>query len=427
MVRIRPFAALRPREELAARVASVPYDVVDRAEARRLAADNPLSFLHVVRPDIDLPDEAKPDSEAAYAQARVALEQMVSDGALVREDTPRLYLYRQEVQLLGKRVSQVGVVACCHIDDYLNDTIKKHEKTRKDKEDDRTRHVLSLRANTGPVFLAYRPERAVDALIARDSSQAPLYDFEAEDGVRHTVWAARDAEAYRAAFEGVATAYVADGHHRSASAARAGAELRKQNRSHTGDEEYNWYLCVLFASTQLNVLPYHRVVRDLGSMTATQFLERLCEVACVEPHGEPSSEPNGEPSGQAGGAGADSPGSFAMYLEGRWYRVALPKDSVDAQHPINSLDYVLLYDRILAPLLGIGDIRTDRRIDFVGGIHGAAGLAARVDSGAWKVAFAMRSLSVEQLMRVADAGEIMPPKSTWFEPKLRSGLLIHTF
>jgi uncharacterized protein (DUF1015 family) len=322
-----------------------------------------------------------------------------------------IYLYRQQMQLLGKLRSQVGVMCCTHVDDYNTGIIKKHEKTRKDKEDDRTRHVLSINANAGPVFLMYKDRADLAALIASDSARDPLYDFTAPDGVRHTIWQVQDAAAYVVAFAQVPAAYVADGHHRSASAARAGAERRSKNPGHTGNEEYNWFLSVLFPASALTILPYHRVVKDLNGLTPEALLEKIRAVAKVEETSTP------QPPHTL---------CFGMYLAGKWYRVTLDANSVDTSDPVGSLDYVLLSERILHPILGIGDIRTDKRIDFVGGIRGTGELEKRVNSGECAVAFAMHETTLEQLMQVADAGEIMPPKSTWFEPKLRSGLLVHT-
>jgi uncharacterized protein (DUF1015 family) len=410
MLRLNPFAALRPALELADEVSAVPYDVVNTEEARALAVGRPNSFLHVSRSEIDLPAGTNPYDDRVYKAAADALQGMVERGALVREDKPRLYAYRQEATLNGKHVSQTGIVGCCHIDDYNENRIKKHEVTRKDKEDDRTRHTMIIRANE-PVFLTYKPQQDLNALTDAVKKTAPLYDFTAPDGVRHTVWRIEDATPFVAGFGKLECAYVADGHHRSASAARTGAELRKANPSHTGNEEYNWFLCVLFAADELNVLPYHRLVRDLGGLTPEQLLSKLGAIASLEKTDKPIGE-------QAG--------SFGMFLGGEWYRVQLPSSAIDADDPIRSLDYMLLSDHILGPLLGIQDLRTDKRIDFVGGIRGVGELEKRVRSGEHAVAFAMRSTSVEQVMRVADAGLIMPPKSTWFEPKLRSGLLVHT-
>ncbi|HKU62977.1 MAG TPA: DUF1015 family protein [Gemmatimonadales bacterium] len=405
-MRLHPFRALRPRPEVADQVAAVPYDVVNRAEAAELARGNPRSFLHVGRSDIDLPQEVDAYDPRIYLRAREALDQFVLEGTLLRDEEPSLYLYRQTMD--GRE--QIGVVGCVHVDDYERDLIRKHEKTRPDKEDDRTRHVLALNANAEPVFLTYRRRPEIDALVARETGTPPLYDFTAPDGVRHSVWRVASPSGLARAFEPVPHSYVADGHHRSASAWRAGKELRGKNPLHRGDEEYNWFLAVLFPSEQLRILPYNRVVRDLHGLTADAVLERLRGVGRLQPTSSP------EP---------DRSGVFGVYLAGRWYRLELDPASVDRSDPIGSLDVSLLQERVLGPILGIGDPRTDKRIDFVGGIRGPAELARRVDSGEMAVAFALFPTSLEQLMAVSDAGQVMPPKSTWFEPKLRSGLFVH--
>ncbi|MGI6391239.1 MAG: DUF1015 domain-containing protein [Kiritimatiellia bacterium] len=405
-MQIKPFAALRPAPEKAALVAAVPYDVVDTAEARTLAAGNPDSFLHVSRPEIDLPDSVDIHDDAVYAQGVKAFRDLQARGALVREADERLYVYRQ---IMGGH-SQTGVVACCHIDDYACDIIRKHEKTRKDKEDDRTRHCLELNANSGPVFLTYRDTPALDALVAATQQTTPLYDFTAPDGVRHTVWRVEeDAAPWVEAFAEVPLAYVADGHHRAAAAFRAGQQRRAANPAHTGREEYNWFLAVLFPGTQLRILPYNRCVADLNGLAPEAFLAQVSKIFTTAP---------------ADGADPTGPREVRMYLAGRWY--ALTWDEVVADDPVSRLDVSVLQDRLLAPVLGIDDPRTSMRISFVGGIRGAAELIRRVDGGRDAVAFSMYPVTVAQMMDVADAGKIMPPKSTWFEPKLRSGLLVHT-
>jgi uncharacterized protein (DUF1015 family) len=410
MLRVGPFAALRPKPALASEVASVPYDVVNTEEARRLAEGYPRSFLHVVRSEIDLPTDTDPHSDAVYERALSNFRKLEHE-ALLREPEPAIYLYRQEATLLGRQVRQTGVVACLHVEDYASGIIKRHEKTRRDKEDDRTRHVLTLKTNTGPVFMMYRDRPQVSELVDSDTARAPLYDFVAVDGVRHVVWKSSRPELYVQQFRQVDAAYVADGHHRAASAARAAAELRAQNPAARGDEEYNWFLAALFPASELTILPYHRVVRDLNGLDAEALLSRLRAVARVAPALAPLPA---------------EPYSFGMYLAKRWYSIVLPESVVDRSDPVGSLDYSLLQDHVLSPILGIGDIRTDQRIDFVGGIRGTDELERRVDSGRDAVAFAMRPTTTEHVVRVADAGQIMPPKSTWFEPKLRSGLLIHS-
>ncbi len=406
-MRLNPFRAVRPRPDLAAQVAAVPYDVVNRAEAAELACGNPHSFLHVGRSDIDLPDDVDPYDPRIYRHAREALDQLLARGTLLQDAKPGLFLYRQVMDGRG----QTGVVGCVHVDDYERDLIRKHEKTRQDKEDDRTRHVLTLNANAEPVFLTYRERPEIDALVHRIvSGSTPLYDFTAPDGVRHTIWAVPDPVAMARAFGGVPHSYVADGHHRSASAWRAGKVLRSKNPSHRGDEEYNWFLAVLFPADQLRILPYNRLVRDLKGQTPSEVLGRLGRLGRLTP---------------AGDATPDRTGVFCVYLDRGWHRLELEAGGIDRSDPIASLDVSLLQDRVLSPILGIEDPRTDKRIDFVGGIRGPAELERRVDSGEMAVAFSLYPTTLGQLMAVSDAGHVMPPKSTWFEPKLRSGLFVH--
>jgi len=404
---LHPFSALRPRPELAPRVASVPYDVVTRDEAAALAEGNPASFLHVGRSDIDLPPTVDQYDPRIYAAARENLDRFVREGILLREGKPSIYLYRQTME--GR--SQVGVVGCVHVEEYERDVIKKHEKTRPDKEDDRTRHVLTLNANAEPVFLTYHDRPEIDTRVAQVMATPPLYDFVSDDGVRHTFWRAADASGFVDAFREVPAAYVADGHHRSASAWRAGKERRATNPRHRGDEEYNWFLAVLFPLSQLRILPYNRLVKDLAGKTSVQVLEELRRV------GRLSETKNPVP---------PRAGSFAFYLDHRWWLLELDEKSIDRSDPLRSLDVALLHDRVLTPVLGIGDPRTDKRIDFVGGIRGTAELQRRIDSGSAALGVSMYPTSLEQLIAVSDAGAVMPPKSTWFEPKLRSGIVVHT-
>jgi uncharacterized protein (DUF1015 family) len=405
-MRLHPFRALRPPPELAARVAAVPYDVVSREEAAALAEANPHSFLHVGRSDIDLPPDTDPYDPRIYAAARAALDRFVARGTLVRDREPNLFLYRQEMD--GR--SQTGIVGCVHVDDYEHDVIRKHEKTRKDKEDDRTRHVLTLNAHAEPVFLTYRPVAELDELARTAAGAPPLYDFTAPDGVRHTVWRVVDPDAWVRAFCTVPVAYVADGHHRSASAWHAGRERRAANPQHRGDEEYNWFLAVLFPSNQLRILPYNRLVKDLNGLTPAAFAEQLRSLGRLERTAEPS---------------PSAPASFGLYFDGAWQRLTLDERFIDRADPIGSLDVSLLQDRVLGPILGIGDPRTDKRIDFAGGIRGPGELERRVRSGEMALGVAMYPTTLEQLIAVSDAGAVMPPKSTWFEPKLRSGLFVH--
>jgi uncharacterized protein (DUF1015 family) len=407
-VRLHPFDAVRPKAELAPQVAAVPYDVVNRDEACELAQGNPYSFLHVGRADIDLPADVDPHDPRIYRKARETLDRFVAQGVLIREGAPALYLYRQ---IMSGHV-QTGVVGCVHIDDYEQDVIRKHEKTRQDKEDDRTRHVLTLEAHAEPVFLTYRGRPQIDVLSEAVLAADPVHDFTAPDGVRHTVWPISDPASWLEAFRDVPHAYVADGHHRSASAWRAGKERRAANPRHRGDEEYNWFLAVLFPADQLTIMPYNRVVRDLGGKTPAEVLQALRRVGRVSPAHHPQ---------------PPRPGTFCVYLADGWYRVELDEGRIDRRDPIGSLDVSLLQDQVLGPILGIGDPRTDKRLDFVGGIRGTEELERRVDSGEMAIAFSLYPTTVDQLMAVSDAGAIMPPKSTWFEPKLRSGLFVHTF
>ena len=394
---IRPFAAVRPNPEDAAKVASVPYDVVDTAEAKALAEGNPKSFLHVSRPEIDLPEGTDGSSPEAYAQAKRALDALVADGTLVRDAEPKFYAYRQT---MGAH-SQTGIVATFDTQDYLAGVLKQHEKTRKDKEDDRTRHIEILKAHTGPAFLTYRPDRAIDALVREACRAEPLYDFTAVDGIAHTVWeiGAKGgcmADELEELFARIKVAYIADGHHRSAAAARYAA-------AHGFEGESRWFLAVAFPSDQLKIFPYNRLVADLNGLDAGTFLAKVQDR--VFP------------------AGAGSR-SCRMYFRGEWRELSwnLPEGA----GVVDRLDVSWLQNNILAPVLGIGDPRTDSRISFVGGIRGEGALAAKVDSGEAAVAFAMNPVGVDEMMDIADAGAIMPPKSTWFEPKLRSGLFIHS-
>ncbi len=399
---IYPFAALRPVPAAAAAVASVPYDVVSTDEARMLAAGNPNSFLHVSRPEIDMPVGIDPHSDDVYRRAADAFQALKKNAPLIVEEVPSFYVYRLT---MGKHV-QSGVAACYSLDEYDRDLIKKHEKTRPDKEDDRTRHMLAIGAQTGPVFLTYRASRGIDAVVARVVAGAPLFDITAPDGVRHEIWQVPggDNAAMTDAFGKIDALYIADGHHRAASAARA-RRTRKNNPAPSAGlgSEADRVLAVAFPDNQMQVLPYNRVVRDLNGATPEEFLKTLGEKFTVTSGGPET------PSAK---------GMIAMFLGGQWYTIAM-KTAPDA------LDVDVLESAILGPVLGIKDIRTDTRIDFVGGIRGTAELERLVSTGAYAVAFSLYPVSVDDLMRIADAGGIMPPKSTWFEPKLRDGLLSH--
>ncbi len=407
MAILHPFSALRPPPERAKQVSSVPYDVVNTEEARQLASDKPLSFLHVSRPEIDLPEGTDIHSDAVYRKAADNFQNLIKNCPLENEELPSIYLYR----LIMGEFEQTGVVACCSVDEYDKDVIRKHERTRPDKEDDRTRHMLALRAQTGPVFLTYRARRDIDTMVMETMMANALYDFTADDGIQHTIWRVPDPVRFLQAFRGVPYLYIADGHHRAASASRARAELKDQSSSHTGDEEYNFFLAVIFPDDQLQILPYNRVVRDLNGQSKDEFLSNVKRVFEVSESGAPTPK---------------APGNWSMYLRNDWYGLSLPANAPKPEGAVASLDVALLQDRLLAPILGIKDVRTDKRIDFVGGLRGTKELERLVDEGKAAVAFSLYATNVADLLRVSDAGEIMPPKSTWFEPKLRDGLLIHS-
>jgi uncharacterized protein (DUF1015 family) len=402
---IHPFRALRPEPPAAAAVAAVPYDVVSADEARVLAAGNPLSFLHVSRAEIDLPRDADPHADVVYETAAANLTELRRAAPLVEEPGPSLYLYRLR---MGSHV-QVGIAGCFSVDEYEQDVIRKHERTRRDKEDDRTRHLLTLGAQTGPVFLTYPAATAIDALATRAIGAEPLFDFEAADHVRHTMWRLGDSdrEAVVAAFGQIPLLYIADGHHRAASAMRARAAVRER-APRPGPIEADTFLAVAFPHDQVQVLPYHRVVKDLAGQTSDAFLAALAGRLHVAPGGD-------TPVG---------PGEVAMYLAGRWHALTLAPAPAGAE-AADRLDVSRLQAQVLEPMLGIVDPRTDTRIDFVGGIRGPGALVERVEGGSAAVAFALQPVNVRDLMAIADAGGIMPPKSTWFEPKLRDGLLSH--
>jgi uncharacterized protein (DUF1015 family) len=418
MSSIRPFRALRPLPAQAADVSAVPYDVVNAAEAAALAAGNPLSYLRVSRAEIELPADTNPYADVVYATAAANFARLRAAAPLVVEDAPALYLYRLR---MGAHV-QTGIAATFAVDEYEQDVILKHEKTRKDKEDDRTRHIVELRAQTGPVFLTYPADATIDALVEAategPTARAPLFDFTAPDGVAHTVWPATGDEASRIVeiFGGIPKLYIADGHHRAASAMRArhaiaeaGTGAAAEGKAGDGRTEAEWFLAVAFPHDQMQILPYHRVVKDLNGHAPVALLERIRDAGIhVEPGGD-------TPAG---------PGEVAMYLDGGWHRLLLAPAGPGTS-PADRLDVSLLHEQVLAPLLGIGDPRTDKRIDFVGGIRGPQALVDAVDGGTAAVAFAMHPTRIEDLMGIADTGGIMPPKSTWFEPKLRDGLLVH--
>jgi uncharacterized protein (DUF1015 family) len=404
-MRVKAFKAWRPVPEKAATVASVPYDVVDTKQASALAAGNPDSFLHVVRAEIDLPENTDPYSDAVYERAKVNLQRLMDDGTLMREEEPSIYLYSQQ---MGDHI-QYGIVATCHFEDYEEGRIKIHEKTRRAKEEDRIRYVDTQNANTGPVFLAYRDSATINALVQTVKGTEPLYNFTAEDGVTHTVWKFADAAGLESAFGEIPATYVADGHHRSASAARIGAMRRAANPNHTGDEPYNYFLAVMFPESELKILAYNRVILSLPD-TKEAFFAALGEKFTVE---------------QNGVAVPRKAGEICMYIDGEWSTLT-PKQLPEAADPVAVLDVSILQNEVLAPILNIADPRESNDIDFIGGIKGTDELEKWVDEGRAVLAFSMYPTSMDQLFAVADAGMLMPPKSTWFEPKLRSGLLVNT-
>lgn len=408
MADIQPFRGIRPRPELAAQVASPPYDVVDRAEAKAMVVNAPHSFLRVIKPEIELADAIAADDLRVYARGAENLRRMQQEGVLVRDEAPCFYLYKQR---MGEH-EQVGVVAGASVAEYDADGIKKHELTRAKKEDERTRHVDTLQANTGPVFLTYPASTVVDGLVSRLCAAPADVDFVSEDGIGHTLWViadGRDVAALQAAFGDIDALYVADGHHRSAAASRVCALRRRQHGASAGGP-WDWFLSVIFPHNQMKILPYNRVVLDLNGLTPEALIAAIGErfdVALSE-HAAPTQRHH-----------------FGMYLAGHWYTLSALEGTFPADDPVASLDVAILQDNLLRPLLDIGDPRTSDRIDFVGGIRGTGELEARADASGG-VAFAMYPTSIEELMAIADAGAVMPPKSTWFEPKLRSGMVVRS-
>ncbi len=406
---IKPFTGLRPVAGREAEVVAPPYDVMNREEAKAMAEGRPWSFLHISRPEIDLPDDTDPYDPAVYAKGRENLGRMIAEGVLARDPRPAYYAYRLT---MGDH-RQTGIVAAASVAAYDADRIKKHEFTRPVKEDDRVRQIDALDAQTGPVFLVYRADPEVDALLAEVSAGAPDMDVTAADGVRHELWVIDDPERVArltAAFERMDALYVADGHHRSAAASRVAVARAAANPGHTGEESYNYFLSVIFPHDQMQILDYNRVVRDLNGLSVEDFLARVAERFDFAQEDAP--------------VRPRAPGEFGMYLDGRWYRLRL-RDALRSDDPVRGLDVSLLADNLIEPVLGIADPRRDERIDFVGGIRGLGELERRVDSGDWALAFSLYPTAIDALMAVADAGEVMPPKSTWFEPKLADGLVSH--
>ncbi|MEA4900966.1 DUF1015 domain-containing protein [Desulfitobacterium sp.] len=409
MAIIRPFNAVRPRANVADKVAALPYDVYNREEALAEVLKEPLSFLKVDRAETQFPEDFNPYDAQVYGKARDILQQMKEEGILIQEGKNCYYIY--ELTMNGR--SQTGLVGCTAIDDYLNNVIKKHEKTREDKEIDRINHVDICNAQTGPIFLAYRSQKVINDVVEKVKQGKPLYDFTAPDGIKHAVWRIdqeKDIETIANGFKNTQSIYIADGHHRAASAVKVGLKRRDANPGYTGDEEFNFFLSVLFPHDQLMILDYNRVVKDLNGYSPDEFLSEVAKEFVVEEVGPEPFRPQEK-------------ATFGLYLDGVWYKLTA-KDEIRSQDPVEGLDVSLLQNHLLTTILGIKDIRTDKRIDFVGGIRGLKELEKRANQD-MRLAFSMYPTSINELFDVSDAGRLMPPKSTWFEPKLRSGLFIH--
>ncbi len=412
MATVKPFRGLRPPRDVVGRVESRPYDVLSSEEARAEAGDNEMSLYHIIKPEINFPEGTSEYDPRVYESAAEQFQKFQNRGWLVQDDKEKYYIYAQTMN--GR--TQYGLVVGACVDDYLNGVIKRHELTRSDKEEDRMKHVRVTNANVEPVFLAYPDDAVLDALVARYAATCPEYDFVAPvDGFRHRLWIVDDEQDIAAItdeFAKIPSLYIADGHHRSAAAALVGAEKARQNPHHRGDEEYNYFMAVCFPASQLTILDYNRVVRDLNGLTAGQFLERLAEHFSVTPKGTDAYYPR-------------QLHEFALYLDGQWYALLANPDSYDDSDPVGSLDVSISSRFILDRILGITDLRRDKRIDFVGGLRGLDELKRRCDSGEMRLALALYPVSMQQIMAIADSGQMMPPKATWFEPKLRSGLVIH--
>ncbi|VYU63649.1 DUF1015 family protein [Clostridium tertium] len=413
MATIRPFKGIRPIEELASKIAALPYDVMNSEEAREMVEGNPYSFLHIDKAEIDLDPSIDVHDKKVYEKARENLDKMIEEKQLIQDEKPCLYIYRQ---IMNGR-AQTGLVFCASIDDYINNTIKKHEFTRADKEQDRINHVDYCDANTGPIFLTYREDEVTSEVIKEWSKEGtkrkPVYDFVSEDGIGHQVWVIDNEIIVKEIVElfgEIENLYIADGHHRSASAVKVGLMRREENPNYTGDEEFNYFLAVAFPDNDLMVMDYNRVVKDLNGLTEEEFLNKVSEKFVITEKDEQVKPVNKH--------------TFGMYLENKWYLLEAKEGSYNAEDPIDSLDVAILQNNVLTPILGIEDVRTSDRIDFIGGIRGIKELERRVHKD-MKIAFSMYATEVSDIMNVADTNQVMPPKSTWFEPKLRSGLFIH--
>jgi uncharacterized protein (DUF1015 family) len=411
MAVVRPFKAIRPRKDLAEKVAALPYDVMDSDEAREMVKGNPYSFLHVDKAEIDLDRSIDLYDKKVYEKASENLNKMIEDGVLVEENKPCLYIYR----LIMNGKSQTGIVGCTSVDEYMNNIIKKHEFTRAEKEQDRINHVDYCDAHTGPIFLTYRNRKDLHDIMDAWTKKEPVYNFKAEDGISHIVWVIDDEATInkiKELFGKIDYLYIADGHHRAASAVKVGAKRRQENPNYTGEEEFNFFLSVIFPDSDLNVMDYNRVVKDLNGLSSKEYMDKVSEKFEI-------SEYNGE-----GCFKPTSKNTYGMYLDSKWYKLTAKQGTFNPNDPVERLDVSILQNNLLRPILGIEDPRTDKRIDFIGGIRGLKELEKRVNEG-MKVAFSMYPTTVDDLMSIADAGKVMPPKSTWFEPKLRSGLFIH--
>ena len=409
MAIVKPFCAVRPSAEAASQVAALPYDVYNRKEACEAVKGNPLSFLNIYRAETQFGEDVDMYADCVYEKAKELLEKRMADGTFIRDEIPCYYIYQQTMN--GR--SQTGLVACSSIDDYLNHVVKKHENTREEKEQDRIRHVDTTDAHTGPIFLAYRAKEELNRIIHRITTGHPLYDFVSEDNVEHRVWkiaAPGPIKEIEEAFLDVEATYIADGHHRAASAVKVGLMRREENPGYTGEEAFNYFLSVLFPDEQLMIMPYNRVVADLNGMSSEEFLEKISRCFVVKEEGMIPYSP-------------DKKGKFGMYLNRKWYSLEA-KEELGTDDPVDELDVSILQNALLGPILGIGDPRTDKRIDFIGGIRGLKELERRTEED-MAVGFALYPTSIQELLDVADANRLMPPKSTWFEPKLRSGLFIH--
>jgi uncharacterized protein (DUF1015 family) len=412
MAILKPFKGIRPKKESANKIASKPYDVLNEKEAREETKGDPNSFYHVIKPEIDFPDDFDHYSPEIYKKGKENFERMFREGIFFQDEKDSYYIYAQTMN--GRK--QYGIVGCASVDDYLNGIIKKHELTRPDKEEDRKNHVRVSSLNYEPVFFAYPQVKTLDEVVNGVIKNAPEYDFVSDDGIGHTFWVIKDDATIKKItdeFAKIKYTYVADGHHRTAAAALVGKERRDKNPNHTGKEEYNFFLAVHFPDNQLQIMDYNRVIKDLNGLSAQQFIEKIKENFSIEEKGAAEYRPS-------------QLHEFSMYLEGKWYKLNSKPGSYNDNDPIGVLDVTILSDKVLAPVLNIVDLRKDKRIDFVGGLRGLGELKKRVDSGEMKVAFALHPVTMKQLINIADNNLIMPPKVTWFEPKLRSGLILHS-